>query len=335
MTKKTVITALSLLLVLALLIVGYTLLKNKNERDAAESDNEQEAAVFVNIYDSSDLVSMTYSNKSGDLSFTKDANDAWHLKDDVNYPLDQTYVSNMANSICGLRAERAINSEESPEFGFESPVLKVAGEFKDGTQLSLTVGATNSFNGNVYLKDDVNSNMYLVESGFPGTFDYSMEDLMLTDTFPSIDNENLVSMTVTNSDGKQTTVTDSVGLKDSAEIFERLNFASENAFYCEADKMADYGIVEGGASAQLSYREKVSVTNDDGTMSSVMSDASFKIIFGDRHTVTESTSDGTESEQVYYYYTTPGSNIVYSAKEAVFAELMRYAEYVAPESDTE
>ena len=46
MTKKTVIIALALLLVLALLIVGYTMLKDKNERDAEQEQIDEGQHLF-------------------------------------------------------------------------------------------------------------------------------------------------------------------------------------------------------------------------------------------------------------------------------------------------
>ena len=333
MTKKTVITSLSLLLVLVLLIVGYKLLKDKNARDAEEAEAEEAAsAIYVNDYEAENLKKLSYRGEDADLSFEKDANGSWKLSDDFNYPIDSSKVANMANAVSSLRAVRLIESEETPDFGFESPVLTVSGEYSDGAKLELSVGAENEYNGNVYLKDMISGKIYMIESGFKTAFDYTKESLMLIDEFPGISDDLLVSLEIRDAEGVENTVTDETGLKESAEIFRRLSFSSNNAFYATDEELKSVGITPSdSAYADLTYGKTVSLTNDDGTMSTVVQNENLKIVFGKSHVISKTDDDGSVTESNYYYYTAEGSHIVYSVSEAVYNELMRYSTYVAAE----
>ena len=334
MTKKTVLTSLALLLVLALLIVGYTLLKNKNERDAEEAQiEEQTKTIYVNYFESENMERISYAADETELSFEKDANGRWQLSEDFLYPIDSSKIDNMANAVSSLRAERMIGTEDSPDFGLEAPTLRVTGEYSDGSKLELAVGATNDYNGNVYLKDLTSGNIYMVESGFKTAFDYTKESLMLIDEFPSMNDDLLVSLEIKDADGKENTITDSTGLKESAEVFRRLSFSSENAFYASDEELADCGISStDSAYAYMTYGQEISVTNDDGTMSTVVQNEVMKIVFGNSHVISKTDDDGNVTESTYYYYTTEGNHIIYSTTETVYNELMRYSTYVAAQS---
>ncbi len=334
MTKKTVLISLSLLVVLALLIFGYTLLKNKNEREAEESEAEEQVkTIYVNDYEAEDMKKLSYTSGENSLSFEKDANGAWKLSEDMFYPVDSSYVDNMANAISSLRAERLIETEESPDFGFDSPTLMVSAEYSGGSKVELAVGATNEYNGNVYLKDLIANKMYMVESSLVAAFDYTKESLMLIDEFPSFRDDLLVSLEIKDADGTENTITDENGLTESAEIFRNLSFSSNNAFYASDDELKEYGItVSGSAHAYLTYGKQISVTNDDGTMSTVVQNEVCKMVFGNSHVISSTDDDGNVTENVYYYYTVEGSHIVYSVREAVYDELMHFSTYVAAES---
>lgn len=332
MTKKTVITALCLLIVLAVLIVGYKLLKQKNEADeAASAEEAEEQVIRVNTYDSADMTSLSYAGVEDALSFGRDANGAWFLEDDPNFPITYSYVDNMANAVSGLAVSREIETEDDGSFGFDAPRLIIRGEYSDGETLRLIVGATNDFNGQVYLKDEVNGKIYLVESSFPDVFDKTRNDLMETDEYPDIDTDKLVSITVRNAAGDENTITEETSLADAASIFQRMTFSSDGAFYADDAKREECGIsATDGAFAELAYKSDVSVTNDDGSMSTVQVDDSLKLVFGKSHVETETDDEGNVTESTYYYYTTPSSFIVYSTTEAVYEELMRYATYTPP-----
>ena len=332
MTKKTVIIALALLLVLALLIVGYTMLKDKNERDAEQEQiDEQTKAVYVNNFEAENMKTLSYTTGETSLSFEKDANGSWKLSDDIFFPIDSSIVGNMANAVSSLRAERAIESEESPDFGFDEPVLKIDGEYSDGSKLSLCIGASNDYNGCVYLKDLAADKMYMVEDGLKTAFEHTKEDLMLIDEFPSINDDLLVSLEIKDADGKENTVTDKTGLKESAEVFRRLSFSADNAFYADDEKLSECGISVDSPHAFMTFGKQVSVTNDDGTMSTVVQIEEMKIVFGKSHVIQKTDDDGNVTESTYYYYTTEGNHVVYSVREAVYNELMRYSTYVAAE----
>ena len=324
MTKKTVITAVALLLVLAGLIVGYKLLKDKNERDeAAKQEEEVEQAISVTDFDTEKMTSLSYKNEKGEVALTKTAA-GWVLEDDPLFPIDTAKADNMANALSGLGAKREITSADESEFGFDSPTLTVSGEWKDGA-VSLTVGAKNDFSNTYYLRDEGTGKIYLVESGFESVFDYAKNDLLKLDEFPEIDNTKAVSLKIRDADGNESEITDPEVLPDAASVFKRLTFSSDNVIYASDDEIASLGFSTSGPYAELAYKKSVTVSNEDGSMGEAEADETMKLFFGNAHTVEITADDGTVSEAVYYYYTTPENHIIYSIGEATYTELMRFA----------
>lgn len=318
LTKKAIITSVCLLAVLALLIAGYTLLKKSGEEEKTDG------TVYVNKYLASDMTEISYSYEGADaVTLTKTANDGWSLAGDEKLPLDSSVIGNMTNAVSNLAATRTVETDDTSEFGFDAPVLEVAGKYKDGVALSLTVGKANDIVGGVYLRDNVSGKIYLVGSGVASQFSKAREDLILIDNFPSFDDENLVSFNVKNKNGDKSTVTDKVGLTDLADIFRTLSFKAKGAIYADADIRESHGVTSSSASVTVNYKSPTYVTNADGTTSSVLSDASFELLFGN---IFE--KDG----QNLCYYTIPGSSLLYVTDEATYGILMRYSTYKAADA---
>ena len=322
MNKKALITIGVLILVLALLIVGYSLLK-KNSGDA-ESAETEEAAEHVVDLTSSDVTSLKFENENASLSLKKNSNDGWYFEDEPSLPVNSSLVGNMTNAIASLESKRTVETYDDTEYGFDAPVLTLSGSYGTGRLFSFTVGATNSFNGYAYLKDNNSGKIHMIDADFASVFNYTKDALILLDDFPTYNKEDITSFTVKNTDGAENTVTDEDSLADLTDLFEALTFSSENVEYAGPDEKKELGITSDSAALTMNYKMTGSVTNDDGTTSSVSTDTSFKIVFGN---LTEIDSEN------YFAYTTPGSNLSYFCPEAVYHEIMRYAESTAPQGE--
>lgn len=73
--------------------------------------------------------------------FEKGADDAWALKEPLDFPVKQTEMDQLLRGICKLVAnafpDTAVSAEEA---GFEDPMLKVSAERVDGSGIELIVG---------------------------------------------------------------------------------------------------------------------------------------------------------------------------------------------------
>ena len=77
----------------------------------------------------------------GDLRFVQ-TDDVWALADDPDYPLDQSAVERMANTLCGVQTEWSITTSEADSaYGLDTPDVTVTAVFTDGASLTVRLGA--------------------------------------------------------------------------------------------------------------------------------------------------------------------------------------------------
>lgn len=75
-----------------------------------------------------------------DLNFVL-TDDVWTLADDPEYPLEQSAVKKMINTICGLETEWSITAPESDAaYGLDSPDVTASVTFSDGSTLTVRFG---------------------------------------------------------------------------------------------------------------------------------------------------------------------------------------------------
>ncbi len=68
--------------------------------------------------------------------------DTWLLEDDPEYPLDQSAVKKMVNTICGLQTAWSITAPESDAaYGLDSPDVTAVLAFADGSTLTVRFGS--------------------------------------------------------------------------------------------------------------------------------------------------------------------------------------------------
>lgn len=344
--KKRIAVSAALFAALAVLAALYFILKNAESKETEDGGTETEnnGTIQVTDLDIDNITSLSYeiretddlndsddsddSNKTGktSFSFVKNSGGQWELKDDKVFPLNDSALTNIAAAVSTLSATRTVGGELS-EYGLDEPFLTVYAKYSDGTSLSLSAGDTNSYG--TYVLDMTNNTVYLVDSSFKSSFKSSLNDFLKADKMPSVDTDFLTSLTVKDSDGKSGAVTDSEGLKEAAELFLSLDFPLENCAYTDSDGLSSFGITESSPSVTLNYKEATSVTNDDGTQSTVRSDASFELVFGNKFTLPD---DGS-GERLAYYYTTPGSVVLYAADEETYNKLMGYVNYTPKDTE--
>ena len=332
MTKKNIITVVILFALLGLLVAALTIVR----RNAApHADTTQEARPPADTADSDgipvapgldfeDMTRLHYKNNVSELTFEKTVNDAWRLADDPDFPLESSYVRAMASAVTGLTASRALDGED-PEYGFDTPSLTVDAEFPDGTTLTFIAGETNEFNSAIYLKYAESGEVFLVDASFASFFNYTREDFLCLDTPPDPDPESVTSVTVKNSEGEERTITDGDGISACVYLIKKIDFSADGAFYADDETLGKCGLSTDGASAQIVYKGKGTQMNDDGTTETVDVDETFKVVFGDSVTVTETDESGEKTEREFYYYALPGGHVVYRVSATYYHELMRCA----------
>ncbi len=313
MNKKGLIGAAILLAILAALAAGYMLLKK------SPAEETQEKTVTVNARESKDAVALSFTKGDTSLSFETDANGLWHLSDDTGLPIFSSSVGSMAKAVCPLSADREIVAPDAPDYGFEEPSLTVVIGYSDGKKTSLVFGATNDFNGLVYCKDKESGKIYLVSEGVLSPFSVTRESVIDTDEMPLIEASDVTSLTVRDTDGNVSTVTDSAAVTDGATIFLSLGFDPSGCISATGADRAALGIDTDGAYAEIAYSVKSTAYDADGNPKTVEGTETFRIYLGDE----------TEYEgEKYHYYSVQGSSVIYLADDASYYTLTRYATYI-------
>lgn len=196
MKKRKNITLIAGIGVLAVLVIGYAVLKNQTSK--TEEENPSVAVVKVN---SDEIVGFSIEDKDSSLSFTKEEN-SWYYESDREFPVDQDKISALLENFHELTATRVLDHAENlEELGLANPSHTITLKKTDESETKIYIGSTNEATNTayVYVNEDT-SNVYMVASAFPDSFQVKLYDLALGDTFPAITASTVTRYTLTKAD---------------------------------------------------------------------------------------------------------------------------------------
>ena len=161
---------------------------------------------------SPDLTSISYNNGQN-LSFVK-RNGTWFYEKDSEFPVEQSYLTSMASQFQKIEAVRKLkNGDSLKDYGLEQPAYTIRVKDKKGTQTTYYIGNTSG--DNYYLTLDDKSTVYTVSADLLSGLSYSLNDMMQTDTFPTLSSGNLKKVVITNGSRKKTYTSKSKNDMDS------------------------------------------------------------------------------------------------------------------------
>jgi len=208
-----------MLLVLALLAVGYVLLQRYNaskEKENATDTTEQLFDQFGNETDSSQVTELSYYVDGELCSFIKEG-DVWKAKEDKELTIKQSPVNTMVSSVVGTYiVSRLEDVTDLLQYGLEEPVntitLKVA-----GTEHVIKVGDSNEMTSCLYLQMDDSSIVYVVSSGIPNSFNQGLNDLVEEEETEVVEESEVVEETEVS---EETEVTEEAEVSEEIEVTE-------------------------------------------------------------------------------------------------------------------
>ncbi|MGI6004277.1 MAG: DUF4340 domain-containing protein [Christensenellales bacterium] len=170
--KRNIIVACAVLVVL---VAGYIALSLLDGEDQVPQD----ALIDVLTLTESDIVGIAYDFAGDDLSFTRVLGEGWHLREDRDFPLDETLPENMAHVASSIQASGKAEgaSLTNPDFGFTDPISTVTLTLKDGSARTFTIGSKNAVTGEYYLNLDGSEDIYLVPAATAESFLYNLNAL--------------------------------------------------------------------------------------------------------------------------------------------------------------
>lgn len=174
---------ISLLVVLAVVLGATYLATLLTPEDTAEEATEPAAAVFTLDPETVTALSWYYSEEIG---FEKDG-DGWVYTEDPAFPLDETYISNMLDTLSEITASKTIEAvEDWDQYTLEVPICQIT-LTADGTAYTLKLGEETSLGGERYLSIG-DGNAYLVDTNILNPFSYGLYDLLELETIPDMSN---------------------------------------------------------------------------------------------------------------------------------------------------
>lgn len=213
-----------MLLVLALLAVGYVLLQRYNaskEKENATDTTEQLFDQFGNETDSSQVTELSYYVEGELCSFIKEG-DVWKAKEDKELTIKQSTVNTMVSSVVGTYiVSRLEYVTDLSQYGLEEPAntitLKVA-----GTEHVIKVGDSNDLTFYLYLQMDDSDTVYVVSSGISNSFNQSLDDLVEVEESEVVEETEAVEETevVEDAEVEETEVTEDAEVTEETEVIE-------------------------------------------------------------------------------------------------------------------
>lgn len=194
-------TLILLVLVFAGLLALYTGINIYQRHTSSKEDSEN----TILVKKLSSLTSISYNNGE-ELNFVKE-NGIWYYAKNKEYPINQSYLKEMASQFQKIVAVRELkNGDSLSDYGLDKPSYTLKVKDKSGVETTYYIG--NATGENYYLTFNDKTKIYTVSSDILSNLSYSLDDMIETDTFPSLSTGNLSKVVVTKN-GKKTTYTSS------------------------------------------------------------------------------------------------------------------------------
>lgn len=239
-----------LILVFAGLLALYTGISiyQKHSSEKKESEN------VIWIKKLSSLTSISYNNGEN-LSFVKE-NGTWYYTSNKEYPIVQSYLKELASQFQNVEAVRELKDGDSlSNYGLDQPSYTIKVKDKNGAQATYYIG--NATGENYYFTVDDKSKIYTVSSNILSNLSSSLNDMIETDTFPSLSTGNLTKVVV-NNNGKKTTYTSSSknGLDSIAGGLGVFTFGDCQNYSASGNELSKYGLdAASRISVEISYKD--------------------------------------------------------------------------------
>ena len=196
--------------------------------------------------------------ENGELNFEKE-NGVWYDALDHDIPINQSIMNEIADTVGSISANRKLkNADEAKDYGLDVPIYTI--EYTDDNDDVISVYFGNNTGDNIYATLEGEKSIYTVSSQVIEDLNYTEEDLIQLDDYPSIGSGNLEKAVITKN--KNSVVYDSADETQTEQIIAIAGGLgavqlSTTADYCAEEKeLSEYGLDEDlRAAVEVTYQE--------------------------------------------------------------------------------
>lgn len=200
--KKNLIVLLIVFVALIVVYAATSAYSDYAQRKQEEQEQEESEANRIWITDIEEVREISYDNGTDSLAFVKE-DEEWKYKDAEDFPLVQSYLTALEETVSHLEATRKLEGgDELEAYGLAEPAAMVTVTDSDGNETTLGIG--NSVDSEYYLVVEGEDIPYTVSSTLYNEIQYSLYDMVEIEEFPDLSEDTLVSVEVTNESGTYT-----------------------------------------------------------------------------------------------------------------------------------
>ncbi len=295
--KNRLLVVIILIAVAALLIAGYFIAdgikKKRQEEEERRAEEEAEAqSVMLTSHTLDEVKSVFYSYQGYSVEIELE-NGIYYIKNDHDFPLDQSEAKVIANQYASVKSKRLLENTRSnfSAYGLGNPDYIVKVTYTDGSELNFAAGIYNSSVDAYYVNILDTYSVYLLDPLYISTLELDMKKLFYTTDEINVKSEDVKKVEAVYS-GNAENETDCVYTYNSSESkwIKSINGADsddgdKNAEYIIKQitslsfddyagyavgtdtELSQYGLLDPYATVTLTYND--SVTAEDGTVASV------------------------------------------------------------------
>ena len=141
---------------------------------------------------------LSYFNGSATLSFALDEDGNWYWKDDADFPLDQSYLTKMVNTLSALKPQQTITDGDTLEaYGLAEPGRTLTAIAGNGMTTTLALGNTTTDGDSYYmLMNGAQTPVYIISDELAREMDVSIYDMCVLPELSLPSEDQLTSVNI-------------------------------------------------------------------------------------------------------------------------------------------
>lgn len=141
---------------------------------------------------------LSYFNGTATLSFALDEDGNWYWKDDADFPLDQSYLTKMVNTLSALKPQQTITEGDTLEaYGLAEPGRTLTAIAGNGMTTTLALGNTTTDGDSYYmLMNGAQTPVYIISDELAREMDVSIYDMCVLPELSLPSEDQLTSVNI-------------------------------------------------------------------------------------------------------------------------------------------